>query len=180
MAILLWDWGDEANMGEETREGIRGDVQPIIDKYPAEKRYILPIMQDVQKRFNYLPKEALEIAAAYVGAPVSLVYSMATFYKAFSLVPRGRVHFRMCDGTACHIKSSQVILDEIHKCIGIRPGETTPDGQFSLETVNCLGACALAPVLVANQKVHPKVTPAAMREIIKQYGGLADGPTSDA
>ncbi len=180
MAIFLRDWGDKAYMGDQRREGMRREVQPIIDKYPAEKRHILPIMQDVQKKFNYLPKEALEMIAAYVGTPVSRVYSMATFYKAFSLVPRGRVHFRMCDGTACHIRGSQVVLDEIHKSIGISPGETTPDGQFSLETVNCLGACALAPVLVANQKVHPKVTPAAMREIIKQYGGLGDEPTTEA
>lgn len=163
------------NSSEETRRGI----QLIIARYPAERRYILPIMQDIQKEFNYLPREAVRMIAGYVGAPVSLVYSMATFYKAFSLQPRGRVHMRMCDGTACHIKGSQVVLDEIHKLIGISPGETTADAQFSLETVNCLGACALAPVLVANQRVHPKMTPSAVREIIKQYGGPGDGPTSD-
>lgn len=150
------------------------EMTEIISSYPAEKRFILAIMQDLQKKFNYLPKEALVLTAKHVKTPLSTVYSMATFYKAFSLVPKGRVNFKVCDGTACHIKGSQVLIDEIGKCLGIKPGETTEDGQFSLETVNCLGACAIAPVLVANSKVYAKVTPAALRDIIKEYGGQID------
>lgn len=154
-------------------------MEQIVRRYPPEQRYLLAIMQDLQKEFNYLPREALGLTAAHVRVPLGKVYSMATFYKAFSLTPRGRVSLRACDGTACHIKRSQVIIDELRKCLGIQPGETTADGEFSLETVNCLGACAIAPVLVANHKVHAKVTAAAVREIIKSYGGRVDEPVGN-
>ncbi|MDD3364129.1 MAG: NAD(P)H-dependent oxidoreductase subunit E [Syntrophomonas sp.] len=150
------------------------ELQRIVNHYPGEKRYILAIMQDVQGEFKYLPKEGLEMIAAHVNVPLSRVYSMATFYKAFSLVPKGRINFKVCDGTACHIKGSNVLIDQIYQHLGIKPGETTADGEFSLETVNCIGACALAPALVANERVHPKVTSAGIIEIIKSYGGLAD------
>lgn len=163
-------------MAGEARQLDLQEMEQIIRRYPAERRYILAIMQDLQKRFNYLPKEGLQMTARHVNAPMSTVYSMATFYKAFSLVPKGRVNLKVCDGTACHIKGSQVLINEIYKCLGIKPGETTPDGEFSLETVNCLGACAISPVLVANQKVYAKVTPAAVREIIKEHGGRIDEP----
>jgi NADH-quinone oxidoreductase subunit E len=149
----------------------RQAMEKIVGGYPPERRFTLAIMQDLQKHFNYLPKEALKITAAHVDAPLAAVFSMATFYKAFSLVPKGRVILRVCDGTACHIKASPVIIDEIYKTLGISPGETTPDGEFSLETVNCLGACALAPVLVADGKVYAKMTPAALRKVIEGYRG---------
>jgi NADH-quinone oxidoreductase subunit E len=152
----------------------RQAMEELINSYPPERRFILAIMQDLQKHFNYLPKEALEMTAEHVKAPMTVIFSMATFYKAFSLVPKGRVVLKVCDGTACHIKGSNVMIDEIYKVLGIKPGETTPDGEFSLETVNCLGACALAPVLVANGRVHPKVTPAALRDIIEEYRGQDD------
>jgi len=153
------------------------DIEKIIEilnNYPGEKRYILAMMQDVQGEFKYLPREGMEIIASRVDVPLSRVYSMATFYKAFSLVPKGRINFKVCDGTACHIKGSNVLIDQIYKHLGIKPGETTADGEFSIETVNCIGACALAPALVANERVHPKVTSAGIIEIIKSYGGLAD------
>jgi NADH-quinone oxidoreductase subunit E len=153
-------------------------MEAVINLYPAEKRYTLAIMQDLQKKYNYLPKEALGLTAAYVHSPMSVVYSMATFYKAFSLVPKGRINFKACDGTACHIKASQVIINEIYVSLGIRPGETTDDGEFSLETVNCLGACALAPVLVVNHRIYAKVTPAAVHKIIDENRGSSDEPAA--
>ena len=149
----------------------------IVTSYSNEKRYILAMMQDVQKQFNYLPKEAMEMIAEHVNAPFSRIFSMATFYKAFSLVPKGRYNIKVCDGTACHIKGSNVLIDQVHKHLGIRPGETTEDGLFSIETVNCLGACAIAPVLVVNERVHPKVTSSGIIEIIDRYRGEADEPT---
>lgn len=149
-------------------------INTILNSYPAEKRYILAMMQDVQGEFKYLPRDGLELIASRADVPLSRVYSMATFYKAFSLVPKGRINFKVCDGTACHIKGSNVLIDQIYQHLGIKPGETTADGEFSIETVNCLGACALAPVLVANERVHPKVTSAGIIDIIKSYGGLAD------
>jgi NADH-quinone oxidoreductase subunit E len=99
---------------------------------------------------------------------------MATFYKALSLKPRGENIIKVCDGTACHIKSSKTILDEIEKVLGIKPGDTTGDGKFSLETVNCLGSCAIAPVMVVNDKYYGKVTPSIVREVLKEYGGGGD------
>lgn len=145
------------------------EFEAIINQYPAAKRYIIPIMHDLNQRFNYLPRPALELTALHTGVPFSQVYSMATFYKSFSLVPRGKVHFKVCDGTTCHIKGSQILVDEIYKNLGIKPGETTADGEFSLETVNCIGACAIAPALLANDKVHSRVTASELTKIIAEY-----------
>ncbi len=150
------------------------DLNAILNRYPSEKRYILAIMQDMQGEYKYLPKVGLQMIADYVDAPLSRIYSMATFYKAFSLVPKGRINFKVCDGTACHIKGSTIIIDQIDKYLDIKPGQTTADQEFSVETVNCLGACALAPVVVANETVHPKVTSSGIIDIIKIYGGSKD------
>lgn len=145
------------------------EIEQIITAYPGEKRYILSMMQDVQKAFNYLPREALLYIAAYVSTPYSRIYSMATFYKAFSLVPKGRYNLKVCDGTACHIKGSPVLIDQITAELGIKPGETSEDGLFSLETVNCLGACAIAPVVMVNETVHAKVSSSGILTIIDAY-----------
>lgn len=147
------------------------EINAIIAAYPQEKRCLLAMMQDLQRKFNYLPRTGIERLAEHVGVPVSNVYSLATFYKAFSLVPKGRYNIRVCDGTACHIKGSNVLIDQIYSTLGIRPGETSPDGEFSLETVNCLGACAIAPVMLVNGRVHSKVSNAAVAGIINGYRG---------
>jgi NADH:ubiquinone oxidoreductase subunit E len=125
----------------------------------------------LQKQYNYIPKEMLIELSEYLDMPLSKLYSMATFYKALSLIPKGKNIIKVCDGTACHIRSSKSLLDEIEKTLGIKPGETTKDGNFSLETVNCLGSCAIAPVMVINDKYYGKLTPAKVREILKEYGG---------
>lgn len=156
------------------KTAIQKECEEILKGYPNEPRYILAVMQDMQKKFNYLPSEGLKMLASYTGVPFSRVYAMASFYKAFSLKPKGRYVIRVCDGTACHIKGSETLAEQIYKYLKIRPGETTEDGNFSLETVNCLGACALAPVMVINEKVYGKVTPADIERIIKEYGGCAD------
>lgn len=150
------------------------EIGQVITAYPQEKRYVLAMMQDLQKKYHYLSRESLEMVAEHTGIPFSKVYSMATFYKAFSLVPKGCYHLRVCDGTACHIKASAVLIDQVYSTLGIRPGETTPDVLFSLETVNCLGACALAPVLMVNETVHPKVTSSTILDIIEKYRRDAD------
>ncbi len=160
-------------MAEEAVQ-IEDGIRSIIQAYPREKRFILALMQDIQKEYNYLPREALLSIAEHVGEPFSRVYSMATFYKAFSLTPKGRYNIRVCDGTACHIKGSAVLIDQINSSLGIKPGETSPDRMFSLETVNCLGACAIAPVVMVNETVHPKVSSSGILEIIKKYRGGSD------
>lgn len=143
----------------------------MFEKYPKEQRYSLSILQDLQKQYNYIPKEMLIELSEYLDMPLSKLYSMATFYKALSLIPKGKNIIKVCDGTACHIRSSKSLLDEIEKTLGIKPGETTKDGKFSLETVNCLGSCAIAPVMVINDKYYGKLTPSMLREILKEYGG---------
>lgn len=147
------------------------DYLKLIEAYAGKPQYLLAIMQDIQKNYNYLPRLAIKMIAGHVGVPVSRVYAMASFYKAFSLVPKGKYVFRVCDGTACHIKNSETLLDQLHQRLGIRVGETSADGWYSVETVNCLGACALAPVLVVNGKVYGKVGPADLERIIREYGG---------
>lgn len=146
-------------------------TRTIIQKYPKEQRYTLAILQDIQREYNYIPKECLKILAEQLAIPLSKLYSMATFYKALSLTPKGDNIIKVCDGTACHIRSSMVVIDEIEKSLQIKPGETTADGRFSLETVNCLGSCAIAPVIVVNETYYGKVTPAKIREILGEYGG---------
>lgn len=144
-------------------------MKEIIFSYPAEKRFSLAVMQDIQREFNYIPKEALGAISEYLQTPLSKLYGMATFYKALSLKPKGKYVIKVCDGTACHIRSSMVILSELQKLLGIRTGEITPDGLFSVETVNCLGACALAPVMVINGEYHGKLAPKDIDGIIQGY-----------
>ena len=156
------------------------DYKVLIEAYTGKPQYILAIMQDIQKHYNYLPRLAISMIAGHVGIPVSRVYAMASFYKGFSLMPKGRYIFRVCDGTACHIKNSETLLDHLQQCLGIGIGETSADGQYSLETVNCLGACALAPVVVVNGRVHGKVGRVDLERIIKECGGHSDANDSES
>lgn len=143
----------------------------IANKYGNDKRNTLAMLQDIQKSCNYIPREAMEVLSEQLGVPLCKLYSIATFYKALSIKPRGRNLIKVCDGTACHIRSSTLLLSEIEGLLGIKPGETTQDGEFTLETVNCLGSCAIAPVMVINETYYGKVTPAKLRDIIREYGG---------
>lgn len=144
------------------------NMREIIEGYEPDQRYALAIMQDMQRTFQYVPREGLELLAAHLGCPVSALYSMATFYKALSLVPKGVHIIKCCDGTACHIRGASTLIEGIARELGIGPGETTPDGQFSLETVNCLGSCALAPVMVIDDVYYGKVTLERLKEILSE------------
>jgi len=141
----------------------------LAQQYQPEERHLLAILQDVQREFNYLPKEALTAVAAYLAIPPTTVYSVATFYKALSLKPKGKHIIKICDGTACHVKGSLNLIIEIKNLLGIAPGETTADGLFSLETVACVGACGLAPVVIIDDAYYGNLTPLALRQIIAQY-----------
>lgn len=144
-------------------------ISQVLESYPKEKRYSLAILQDLQRRFGYIPRESLEAAAAYLGIKLSALYSMATFYRALSLKPRGKHVIKVCDGTACHIRGAPVLLDALKRTLGIAAGETTEDGLFSVESVNCLGACAIAPVMVVDGQYYPKVKPDEVEAILKTY-----------
>ncbi|HWQ77688.1 MAG TPA: NAD(P)H-dependent oxidoreductase subunit E [Anaerovoracaceae bacterium] len=145
-------------------------LDDILERYPRERRFTLAILQDIQERYHYLSEESLHGSAEYLDIPVSKLYSMATFYKAFSLKAKGENIIKVCDGTACHIRTSSVLMDEIERLLGIKPGDTSPDGTFSLETVNCLGSCALAPVMVVNGDYYGSVTQAMVGKILERYG----------
>jgi len=144
-------------------------INKVLRSYPKEKRHSLAILQDMQRSFGFIPREGLEAVSGYLGIKLSSLYSMATFYRALSLVPKGKHVIRVCDGTACHIRGAPVLLDALERTLGIRAGETSEDGLFSVETVNCLGACAIAPVMVVDGKYHPKVKPGEVETILKMY-----------
>ncbi|HWQ42457.1 MAG TPA: NAD(P)H-dependent oxidoreductase subunit E [Desulfosporosinus sp.] len=146
----------------------------ILVKYPREQRFTLAIMQDIQNKHNYLPKESLTVVAKYLEVPISRLFSMATFYKALSLKKKGQNIIKVCDGTACHIRSSATLIGEVEKALGIKPGDITEDEKFSLETVSCLGSCALAPVMVINETYYGSVNAMKVREILSTYGGNTD------
>ncbi|HJJ28961.1 MAG TPA: NAD(P)H-dependent oxidoreductase subunit E [Methanocorpusculum sp.] len=145
------------------------ELDTLIHAYPPEMEYALAILQDMQHTFGCVPKEGMECAAAYLKCPVSHLYSMVTFYKALSLKPKGKHIIKICDGTACHIKKSIDMAEEICSQLGIRPGDTTEDGLFSLELVNCLGTCALAPVMLIDNKYYGKLTKPKLKTILAKY-----------
>ncbi len=141
-------------------------VDQIIDSYQADGSWLVMILQDVQEACNYLPEEALEHVADRLGLGLGHVYNVATFYSSFSLTKRGKHVIHVCDGTACHIRGSISVLDELTRQLEIEPGQTTPDGAFTLECVACLGACALAPVMTVGAKYYGKLTPDKIKGIL--------------
>jgi NADH-quinone oxidoreductase subunit E len=147
------------------------EITKILESYPNERRYSLAILQDLQHKFGYISRESLDAVSAYLEVKISALYSMATFYRALSLTPRGKHLIKVCDGTACHIRGAPVLLDTLKRTLGIKPGQTTEDGLFTIETVNCLGACAIAPVMVVDEKYYPKVKPDEVETILKTYRG---------
>ena len=139
----------------------------IFFKYPRERSSLITILHEVQASLGYLSPEAMEGAAAYLRLSPSEVYGVATFYTAFKLKPSGRHCVKACRGTACHVKGAEKVLGELEKQLGIKGGETSRDGDYSLETVACLGSCALAPVVVSNERVYGRVTPARVKDILR-------------
>lgn len=145
------------------------EIMEILRRYPKEQRYCLAMMQDMQRQYNYIPREGMEALAEYLGCPLSSLYSMATFYKALSLKPKGRHIIKLCDGTACHIRGANTLCDGVRRVLGIGADETTEDGLFSLELVNCLGSCALAPVMVVDDTYYGKMTMEKLPDILAKY-----------
>ena len=132
-------------------------VKEIIDRSPRESSFLIAVLQDIQREFNYLPREALTETAKALKVPLSKVYGVATFYNAFSLIPKGDTIIRVCQGTACHIKGADMILEQLENGLGIKAGETSEDMKYTLEVVNCIGVCAMAPVVVVNDKIKGNV-----------------------
>jgi NADH-quinone oxidoreductase subunit E len=159
----------------------RAEVDAIVDRYEARGSAILAILQDIQAKERYLPKETLEHVGERLHIPLNKIYRMATFYRAFSLTPRGRHEVCVCMGTACHVRGAQRIIDQVNLELGIRPGETTKDRNFTLETVNCLGVCAAGPVLAIDGQYFGKMSPAKVEGTLKKFrSGKKEGANGKA
>jgi NADH:ubiquinone oxidoreductase subunit E len=144
-------------------------VDGILTRYRNDQALLISILQDIQAAYNYLPKESLERVSLGLKIPLTQVYSVATFFKTFSLTPRGRNLIHVCLGTACHVRGAARLRDKIQRVLNIEPGGTTPDFRFTLETVNCVGACALGPVVMINGKYHGQMTPHKVDALLKSY-----------
>jgi NADH-quinone oxidoreductase subunit E len=152
-------------MTETTTES----VDRIIDKHGGEASSLIQVLLDIQSENNWLPKEALDRISERLEVPLSVVQHITTFYKAFSLVPKGRHQVHVCLGTACHVRGAPRVLHTVEELTGIKPGETDMDLEFSLETVNCLGCCALGPVIEIDGKTHGNVTTGQTEDVLKSY-----------
>jgi NADH-quinone oxidoreductase subunit E len=142
-------------------------VDAILDRHARRKEALIHILQDVQGEFHYLPRQAVERVASGIGVPFSRAFAAATFYKSFSLEPRGDIVLRICTGTACHIRGAQVLVDEAVDTLGVKPGHTTADLRFTVETVNCVGACAMAPVVQAGERYLGNLKPGELAKFIR-------------
>jgi len=144
-------------------------IEGIIRQHGAQKSALIAMLQDVQHEYTYLPEDVLVHLSRTLGVPLSRAYSLATFYRAFSLKPKGRHPISVCMGTACHVKAAVKILEKIERLLNIKTGQTTPDLQFGLEQVRCLGCCGLAPVVTVGFDLYGKVSLTRVEQIIKAY-----------
>lgn len=146
------------------------DIESILKKHPKARRdSLIPILQEVQDELGYLSRQAVISIARHLNLPTSKVYGVATFYNQFRFQALGKHHIQVCRGTACHVKGSLAVLEALKKTLKIEPGQTTRDGQFSLEVVACLGACGCAPVICVNGEFHAGVTPDQVKDLVTQY-----------
>jgi len=144
-------------------------LSEILSSYQGREEELIPILQQVQQVFGYLPEPAMRKIAKFLKLPESTVFGVGTFYAQFKLVPSGRNIIRVCRGTACHVRGGARILREVEKNLGIKPGESTPDLECSLETVACIGACALAPTMVVNNETHGQMTAKKVTEVLERF-----------
>jgi NADH:ubiquinone oxidoreductase subunit E len=144
-------------------------VKSICNRYKDEPSPLMLILSDVQKEYGYIPLEVQEVIASEIKIPVSEVYGVVTFYNFFSLTPKGKYVIGVCIGTACYVKGGQNIEDKFSELLHIKPGQTTPDGKFTIDSLRCIGACALAPALSINGKVYPKMTVDKVATVLKEY-----------
>jgi NADH-quinone oxidoreductase subunit E len=144
-------------------------IDSIINKYAGQEGVLIQLLLDIQHEFHWVPKEAIMRINKRLKIPVSEIYRVASFYTALSLKPRGRHLVRVCSGTACYVRGGPRVLDSVQRIIGIGCGETTKDNKFSLETVNCLGCCALGPVVEIDGQYHGKLSPSNVERLLSQY-----------
>jgi NADH-quinone oxidoreductase subunit E len=155
------------------------EVRSILGRHRPERAALVPILQQVQAKFSYLPREAMLEAAHFLRIPTSTVYGVATFYNEFRFVPLGKRPVKVCMGTACHMRGGTLVLDALERELGIKVGDVTPDGEYSLDRVACVGCCVMAPVAVIGENVHPRLTSFKVEEVlanIKQDSAQEEPP----
>ncbi len=148
-----------------------GPIEEILERYGREKGALIPLLQEAQDAYGYLDEKIMREISRGAGYQMSQVYGVATFFAQFRLKPVGEHLIKVCHGTACHVAGATQITDEIANQLGIKEGETTPDNKFTLESVMCLGACALAPIMVVGDDTHGKLKPTGIKKILKKYSG---------
>jgi len=144
-------------------------MEPVLEKFRGQEGALIPALQEAQGIYGYLPEEVLVHVSQGLKIPLSRIYGVVTFYAQFYLTPRGRHTVRVCRGTACHVRGGMSIRKAVHQFLGIDENETTPDFKFTFETVACLGACALSPVLLVDKSYYGKLTPGKVVKVLKQY-----------
>jgi len=144
-------------------------IDQMVDKYQGDASALIQILLDIQDEYRWLPREALHSVSEKLRIPLSRIQHIATFYKAFSLVPKGRHDVHICMGTACHVRGATRILDSVQDLTTIKPGESDPELKYSLETVNCLGCCALGPVVEIDGRIHGKMSTVKIEDVLKTY-----------
>lgn len=144
-------------------------LDAILEKYQGVKGALIPVLQEAQNAYGYLPREVIQHIAEKMSIPVSQIYGVVTFYAQFHLNPRGKNIIRVCQGTACHVRGAKGILKALEDSLQVKAGGTTPDLKFTLETVACIGACGLAPVLMVNDDTHGRLTPEVIPELLAKY-----------
>lgn len=147
---------------------IKEQLDDILSHYTGDKSELIPILQETQEKFRYLPVEAMQEISRFLRIPESAVFGVSTFYAQFKLTPSGKRIVRVCRGTACHVRGGARILREVERRLDIKPGETTDDLEYSLETIACFGSCALAPVMVADKTVHGRMTTTKVGQILTE------------
>ena len=147
-------------------------INEICDRYVNEKTPLMMILSDIQKEYGYIPLAVQEIVSERTGISVAEIYGVVTFYSFFSLTPKGKYVIGVCLGTACYVKGAQQIVDKFSEIIGIKPGETSADGLFTLDALRCIGACGIAPAVTINGKVYPKLTVDAVPGIVEEYRAM--------
>jgi len=144
-------------------------ITDIVNRYKDEETPLMMILEAIQNEYGYIPLEVQELVSSLLNIPVAEIYGVVTFYSLFSLTPKGKYVIGVCLGTACYVKGSQLVMDKFSELLGIKPGETTSDGLFTLDALRCIGACGIAPAISINGKVYPKVEVGKVQSIINEY-----------
>ena len=147
----------------------QAEIQKLLKEFGSDRSFLIPILQNIQERFAYLPPQAMELVGNHLGIPACEVYGVATFYNQFRFNPPGKHPIKVCLGTACHVKGGSIVLENFERKLEIKDGETTPDREFSIESVACVGCCALAPVALVGETVHGSMAPSKIEGLVLRF-----------